>query len=195
MEHNEPSSPEERTRFVNSIRDSISGTFDDVWRRTHARLVDLTDAEYLWEPAPDGWTLRPDAEGRWHIDGEGGGGPTPNPVPVATIAWRIGHVGLMFVDFGTRLFHGRNITLDDVKFSGTAAGGREFLETAYLAHWREPLGAMADEHWWEPSGPAFFRYADRPIIDTVLHVLDEFTHHAGELGVLRDLFPTRPVGG
>lgn len=180
---------------MNSIRDSITRAFDEVWRRTRGRLDGLTEAEYLWEPVPDGWSLRPDAGGRWRIDGDGGGGPTPEPIPVATIAWRIGHVGLMFADFGTRLFHGRNITLDDVEFSGTVAGGLEFLETAYVVHWREPLGAMADERWWEPSGPAFFGYADHPVIDTVLHVLDELTHHAAELGVLRDLYPHRPLDG
>jgi hypothetical protein len=176
---------------VTDLRDSMTRAFDEVWRRTRGRLDGLTDAEYLWEPVPDGWTLRQDGEGRWLIDGEGGGGPAPDPVPVATIAWRIGHIGLMFTDFGTRLFHGRTITLDDVDFSGTAAGGLDFLETAFRDHWRQPLGAMPDERWWEPSGPAFFGYAGYPVIDTVLHVLDEFTHHAAELGVLRDLYGPR----
>ena len=142
---------------MNGIRGSITSVFDEVWRRTHGRLAGLTDAEYLWEPAPGGWTLRPDAEGRWHIDGEGGGGATPDPVPVATIAWRIGHIGLTFTDYGIRLFHGRNITLDDVEFPGTAAGGLEFLETAYYTHWREPLDTLPDERWWEPSGPSILR--------------------------------------
>lgn len=180
---------------MNGLRDSITRAFDEVWRRTRGRLDGLTDAEYLWEPVPGGWTLHQDGGGRWLIDGQGGGGPVPSPIPVATLAWRIGHVGLMFTDFGTRLFHSRNITLDDVDFSGTAAGGLDFLETAFRDHWREPLAAMADERWWEPSGPAFFGYAGHPVIDTVLHVLDEFTHHAAELGVLRDLYPHRTVDG
>ncbi|WP_051711872.1 DinB family protein [Spirillospora albida] len=180
---------------MTAIRDSITTVFDDVWTRTRDRLNGLTDDEYFWKPAPNGWTLRPDSTGRWHIDGEGGGGPTPDPVPVATIAWRMGHLGLTFTDFGTRLFHGRNITLDDVDFFGTAAGGVEFLENAYRVHWREPLGAMPDERWPEPSGPAFFAYADHPVLGTVLHVLDEFAHHAAELGVLRDLYPHRPPTG
>lgn len=172
-----------------AMRTSITSAFDDVWQRTQHRLAGLTDDEYLWEPAPDGWTLRPDAEGRWRMDGEGGGGPAPDPVPISTIAWRMGHIGLMFIDFGTRLFHGRNITLDDVEFFGTAAAGTEFLENAYRVHWREPLGRMADERWWEPAGAPFFAFADRPATDIVLHVLDEFVHHAAELGVLRDLYP------
>jgi hypothetical protein len=178
---------------MSGVRESIVRAFDDVWRRTSGRLDGLTDDEYLWEPVPGGWTVRPDGAGagRWLIDGEGGGGPAPDPLPFATIAWRIGHLGLTFTDYGIRLFQGRNITLDDVEFSGTADGGRRWLEEAFRVHWREPLEAMPDERWWGPSGPAFFGYADYPVIDTALHVLDEFTHHAAELGVLRDLYPHR----
>ena len=177
---------------MNNVRDSIGRAFDEVWRRTIGRLDGLTDEEYLWEPAPDGWTIRPDAAGRWLIDAEGGGGPAPDPVPVATLAWRIGHIGLTLTDYGIRLFQGRNITLDEVEFSGTAAGGLRFLETAFRDHWRGPFAAMPEERLWEPSGLAFFGYAGYPVIDTALHVLDEFTHHSAELGVLRDLYPHRP---
>lgn len=176
---------------MDGLDDSMGRVFDEVWRRTRRRLKGLTDAEYLWEPAPGGWTLRPGEDGRWRIDGEGGGGPAPDPVPVSTIAWRIGHLGLMFTDFGTRLFHGRNISLDDVEFSGTAADGLSFLRTAYRVHWRDPLTTITPDHWWRPCGPAFFAYADQPVLDVVLHVLDEFTHHTAELGVLRDLYPHR----
>lgn len=180
---------------MSGIRDSVAGVFDEVWERTRGRLEGLGDDEYLWEPVAGGWTLRADAAGRWLIDGDGGGGPAPDPVPVSTIAWRIGHVGLLFTDFGTRLFHGRNITLDDVEFAGTAAGGLAFLENAYRVHWREPLGEMTGERWWRPAGPAFFGHAHQPALDVALHVLDEFSHHAAELGVLRDLYANRPVDG
>jgi len=176
---------------MEDIDGAMVRVFDEVWRRTRRRLAGLGDDEYLWAPAPGGWTLRPDAGGRWRIDGEGGGGPAPDPVPVSSIAWRIGHIGLMFTDFGARLFHGRTIALDDVEFSGTAAGGLAFLKTAYRAHWREPLATITGERWWAPCGPAFFGYAEQPVMDVALHVLDEFTHHAAELGVLRDLYPYR----
>ncbi|MFC4910240.1 DinB family protein [Actinomadura gamaensis] len=170
-----------------SVQESITAQFDYAWRRTRDRLDGLTDAEYLWEPVPDGWTLRPDASGRWQIDGEGGGGPAPDPVPIPTIAWRMGHVALAFVDYGERLFHGRNITLDDVEFQGTAEGGTALLEDAYRRHWREPLGALAPDDWWRAAGPAFFAHAEKSALDVALHVLDEFVHHSAEIGVLRDL--------
>ncbi|MEV4256477.1 DinB family protein [Spirillospora sp. NPDC049652] len=172
---------------MTSAPESLIALFDHAWTRTRDRLSGLTDAEYLWEPVPDGWTLRPDASGRWHIDADGGGGPAPDPVPVPTIAWRMNHVALAFVDFGERLFNARNITIDDVEFSGTADGGVAFLEDAYRG-WREPLGKLAGDDWWRPGGPPFFAYADTPAYDVALHVLDEFIHHTAEIGVLRDLY-------
>ncbi|WP_064744162.1 DinB family protein [Actinomadura oligospora] len=179
---------------MTSAPESLIGLFDRAWTRTAARLAGLTDAEYLWEPVPDGWTIRPDESGRWRIDADGGG-PAPDPVPVPTIAWRMGHVGLTFVDFGERLFNGRNITIDDVEFSGTADGGVAFLENAYRRHWREPLEKLTAEEWWCPGGPAFFGFAERPVFEVVLHVLDEFVHHTAEIGVLRDLYgKIAPVG-
>ncbi|MCP2339102.1 DinB family protein [Actinomadura rupiterrae] len=178
-----------------SAPESITALFDQAWQRTRDRLSGLTDDEYLWEPVPDGWTLRPDASGRWLIDGEGGGGPAPDPVPVPTIAWRMGHIGLTFVDFGERLFNGRNITLDDVEFHGTADGGVAFLEDAYHRFWRQPLDGLGADDWWRPAGPAFFAYAESPAINVVLHVLDEFIHHTAEVGVLRDLWGRVGRGG
>lgn len=66
-------------------------------------LEGLADAEYLWEPAPGGWSVRPrgepsaDApagtvqvgEDRFAIDFAL---PEPSPPPVTTIAWRLAHV-------------------------------------------------------------------------------------------------------
>lgn len=170
---------------------SIIAVFDYVWGRTRARLDGLTDAEYLWEPAPGGWTLRQDASGRWRIDADGGGGAPPDPLPVTTIAWRLGHVGMMLIDYGTRLFEGGTITIDDVEFPGAASGVVPWLEWAYETHWRTPLAALPAEDWWKPVGPAFFRYADAPTVDMTLHVLDELIHHTAEVGVLRDLYPHR----
>ncbi|MEV5571980.1 DinB family protein [Spirillospora sp. NPDC052269] len=173
---------------MTSAPESLIALFDYAWTRTTDRLVGLTDAEYLWEPVPGGWTVRPDASGRWRIDADGGGGPAPDPVPVPTIAWRMGHFGMGFVDFGERLFNGRNITIDEFEISGTADGGIAFLENAYHRHWREPLGKLTAEEWWRPAGPAFHGYAGTPAFDVAMHVLDEFVHHSAEIGVLRDLY-------
>ncbi len=59
--------------------------------RLHQRLVDMSDAEFFWEPAPSCWTVRqhPTLSGRWEIDYDW---PPPDPPPLTTIAWRLVHI-------------------------------------------------------------------------------------------------------
>ncbi len=71
------------------------------WRvQLRPRLEGLTDAEYLWEPVPGCWSIRPRGEavsamaagaGDWVADIEF---PEPDPAPVTTIAWRLGHISI-----------------------------------------------------------------------------------------------------
>ena len=62
------------------------------------RLEGLTDEEYLWEPAPGSWSIRPRTEATTsHAAGAGDlvmdyAWPEPDPAPMTTIAWRIAHV-------------------------------------------------------------------------------------------------------
>ncbi|MFC5186065.1 DinB family protein [Actinomadura harenae] len=121
---------------MTSAAESLIALFGSVWTRTADRLAGLTDAEYLWEPVPDGWTVRPDASGRWRIDAEGAGGPAPDPVPFTTIAWRIGHTALTLIDYSESLFNNRNITINDVDFPGTAEIGvlRDLYGTTSPTH-------------------------------------------------------------
>lgn len=53
------------------------------------RLAGLSDEEYLWEPVPGMWSVRPDAAGRVRVDFLA---PEPPIPPVTTIAWRLDHV-------------------------------------------------------------------------------------------------------
>src|SRR5436190_21445171 len=62
------------------------------------RLATLSDDEYLWEPTPGSWTIRPRTETNTPlaagaedlvIDWDY---PPPTPPPLTTIAWRLGHV-------------------------------------------------------------------------------------------------------
>jgi hypothetical protein len=62
------------------------------------RLDGLTDDEYLWEPVPGCWSVRPRGTGTAPIQGGAGAMvidfafPSPDPAPFTTIAWRLGHV-------------------------------------------------------------------------------------------------------
>jgi hypothetical protein len=173
------------------IANSLASAFDQVWDRFLGRLDGLSDEEYLWNPVPDCWSVRPGDDGRWRIDGDGGdGGPAnaPVPPPITTIAWRIGHIGLTFIGYGDRLFADGKITLDDVEFASSATEAVAFLGNTYRGYWREGIGTLGQEQWWRSIGPAFGSYAEVSTTDLALHVLDELTHHAAEVGLLRDLY-------
>src|SRR5690348_17275180 len=66
------------------------------WRRRIVdRLAGLDDAEYLWEPVGNVWSVRPGPDGAWRADvGLHGSTWTPIvPLPFTTIAWRMWHLG------------------------------------------------------------------------------------------------------
>ena len=65
------------------------------WEQSAHRLArrcqGLTDAEYLWAPTSDAWTIRPDPDrpGRWTYDYDF---EPPPPAPVTSISWRLVHI-------------------------------------------------------------------------------------------------------
>src|SRR5688572_3825915 len=82
---------------------------DAVFARTRRRLDGLTDDEYLWEPAPNCWSVRerPDGSVRadWApyigdgevtasgvIQGTRTGGDARRPPPFTTLPWRLWHL-------------------------------------------------------------------------------------------------------
>ena len=176
---------------MNGTGKSLIAVFDYVWDRLTARLDGLTDGEYFWEPVPGCWSLRPDSQGRWRLDGGGGGGPAPDPVPVTTIAWRLGHLGGMAVGgFASRMFGDGTLTAERISFPPGADAVPGFLDEQYRA-WRAGMAGLGPEQWAAPLGPAWGPYAESGPLDLVLHVLDEVIHHGAEVGLLRDLYAAR----
>jgi len=88
--------------------------------------VGITDEEYLWEPAPGGWSLRRRGEaispmaygaGDWVLDFAL---TEPKPAPVTTIAWRLGH---LYTGFSLRWewsFGARKKLWDTIQFTPSA---------------------------------------------------------------------------
>ena len=62
---------------------------DFAYQRLMTRLEGLTDEEYLREPAPNSWTIRPNGDGTFTGDG---GFVWDEVPPVTTIAWRVSHI-------------------------------------------------------------------------------------------------------
>ena len=171
--------------------------FDSSRGISRDRLAGLTDAEYLWEPAPSCWSIRRRSEttrsgfgaGEWVLESER---PEPQPAPVTTIAWRLGH---LYAGFSLRwewTFGGRQKLWDSVEFTPSAA---EALDRfwALLDRWRDSVGAMTDEQLDTVGFGQWPHGLDRqlPFICIVWWTNRELIHHLSEVSVLRDLWAAK----
>ncbi len=174
-----------KVRVMTSERDDLISLSDYVWQRLRDRLSGLTDEEYLWEPAPGCWSIRPGTDGVWRADRVV---PPPDPEPVTTIAWRVCHIG------DDVLGDERNATWIGITPepqptpAGKPAAAAEALvrlEDNY-GYWRRCLEQVGDldAEVGAVGGP----YGHTTRRSFVLHELDEFIHHSAEVGVLRDLY-------
>jgi len=160
------------------------------------RLAGLTDAEYLWRPVDDVWSLTADATGALRPDG---GEPEPPTPPLTTIAWRMDHLtrGVL----GTRA---RSL------FGGSPVPASENADMYDERHWPEPIPATADQalvrlqqaiDLWQagvkglddeamlrPLGPRGGSYADDSYAALTLHINREVMAHGAEICLLRDLY-------
>lgn len=170
------------------VHQDLLGLADFAYQRLRTRLAGLTDEEYLWEPAPGCWTIRPDADGAWRPDGA----EWPmKPAPLTTIGWRLFH--LTYDVLGDE----RNATwigatpvdrsLDKSDESATAAGAIALLERAYDLFRRNVAAADADTLADEMGTIAGF-YARETRCQFVLHELDELIHHGSEIAAMRDMY-------
>jgi DinB superfamily len=171
----------------------IVGQLEFYWDvHLRPRLDGLTDDEYLWEPVPGSWSLRPGDDGRWAMDG----GCPSGPPPVTTIGWRMMHVaatGLLNragAFFGEDPFPAADMN-DPVRvptdLPGTAAGGIGFLEQAYRT-WHDGISALDEAGLTAKLGPKGGFFADDTMAGLIVHMNREIMHHGGEIGLLRDLY-------
>jgi len=145
------------------------------------RLVGLTDDEYFWEPVAGCWTVHPDGE----IDFVN---PEPEPAPFTTIAWRLAHVivGVLAMRNHSH-FGGAPADYQSWAYATDAATALHQLDDAYR-NWRDGVHRLSDEDLTKPIGPAEGPWADRPMIDLVLHINREVIHHGAEIACIRDLY-------
>lgn len=161
------------------------------------RFDGLTDDEYLWEPAPGAWSLRPRGAARTAMAAGGGDlvadfeYPEPSPAPVTTIAWRLAHV-LVGV-LGTRNaahFGGPPVDYLTRVWPPTAAQALAELDVEY-ERWTTGVASLDEEALARPVGPAEGDFAEHPMAGLVLHINRELIHHGAEIALLRDLYAHR----
>jgi len=173
--------------------------FDDARDRLIARLQGLTDDEYLWEPAPGSWSIRPREHSQtngplgkehWVMDFER---PEPVPPPVTTIAWRMCHLtnGLLYrADYTTGT---RSLAVDDYKIAPDAqaaisslAAGCETCRTVLTGTTDTDLDQIGRSQYPWGLDPGL------PFIEIVWWVNQELLGHGAEIALLRDLYRALP---
>lgn len=156
--------------------------------RLEGRCVGLTDAEYLWSPVADAWTIKPDPAhpGRWTYDYDFA---PPHPAPLTSISWRIVHLIADNEIYWEHAFGPGERTFADLEVPHTA----DRALTLWRAS-RQPittwLAAATDDQLLErrPSHLGEERTAG----EVIRVLLDEQTHHGAEVALLRDLFLRQP---
>ena len=157
------------------------------------RLDALTDEQYLWEPAPGSWSIRPRSEATAAMAVGAGEAvmdyamPEPDPPPLTTVAWRMAHIAIGI--FGMRAanhFGDGGVDYPTTDWSLTAAGGVELLDFHHDA-WINGVRSLDDDALARPCGPAEGPFAEYPMAALVLHITREALHHGAEITLLLDL--------
>jgi hypothetical protein len=154
------------------------------------RMAGLTDAEYLWEPADEVWTVRlvdgrprPDVE-TWPADA--------SAAPPRTLAWTLGHLGDGAATRADWLVGSHSLQDGDLTWPMQASDGLAFARRG-LDAWRDGLAQMTDADLDTVGRSAYPGGLDPelPLIDIVWWVNKELLFHAGEAWFVRDLYAAR----
>ncbi|WP_433544694.1 DinB family protein [Streptomyces sp. CA-294286] len=180
----------------------LTGPSRDSGNGTEIAVPPLTDDEYLWEPVPDCWSVRPRSSGPGPrasvLLGAGAWGrdatpaPHPEPPPFTTLAWRLGHLTELLVLRADHTVGSRSLTRADVVAAGDAATAVAAFEEGATA-WRTAL-LDADDTALDTVGHSQYPYGsdpEDPFVETVWWVNQELLHHGAEIALLRDLYAAR----
>jgi hypothetical protein len=168
--------------------DALVEQLDWHWvNQARPRLDGLTDDEYLWEPVPGCWNIRPDGQGGFTYDYVE---PEPEPPPVTTIGWRLGHIAGPVLGFRAHNHFGTGVSPQDLDLPGTADAMLALLDQMY-EDWTAGVRALGEDGLPRPCGPAEGPFAEYPLAALVLHINREAIHHLAEVALLRDLYRDR----
>ncbi len=160
----------------------LATAMEEAWTSLCGWLEGLTEAEFLWEPVPGCWTVRPTEEGRWTLDYAI---PDPDPPPFTTIAWRLLHLASCKIMYYEYAFGPEKLTWDTLDFPHTVADAMAWLQEGHaqlkaaLNNLSEAdLAEMRLTNWGEqwPTWRIFWTIAAHDL------------HHGAEISCLRDLY-------
>jgi hypothetical protein len=153
------------------------------------RLAGLTDDEFLWEPAPVSWSVRPGPDGRGVPDAESWAPIGEAGTPPRTLAWSIDHVANGMLQRADYLVGSHSVKSSDLVWPLTADEGVRAMFDA-LAAWRTGLDTMTDADLDTVGRSAYPDGLDPtlPLIEIVWWVNKELVFHSAEIWYARDLY-------
>lgn len=165
----------------------------------------ITDAELLWEPVADCWSVRRREDGpgprATFLTGVGAWGrdaapyPHPEPAPFTTIAWRLSHLSEMFTLRTDHISGSHRLTRDDFRSHGEAAAAVADFEAASAA-WHTMLLSL-DDGVLDKIGYSSYPHGsdpEDPLLEVIWWMNQELLHHGAEIALLRDLHRARGAG-
>ena len=158
------------------------------------RLEGLTDHEYLWEPVPGAWNLRP--AGQVRTSKAAGKGeflqehePGAQPPPLRTIAWLVCHLVEMQTRRHDYTLGTHSVGRDDLEWPATADAALAALDEAY-DRWRSVFDLVPAAEFDQVGRSDYPQGLDPtlPLVDILWWMNREYIHHTAEIAFLRDLY-------
>jgi hypothetical protein len=179
--------------WTTGLLDQLGFQWDGVLR---PRLDALTDEAFHWEPVEGMWGVRRRAAARSALP-QGAGDVVmdfaldpPSPTPLTTIAWRLGHIAVVYGERAANHFGDGGVTHGTTDWPLDVAG-----MLALIDHWHDRwvagVASLDAAGLARPCGPAEGPYAAEPLANLVLHINREILHHGAEVALMMDLFAHR----
>jgi hypothetical protein len=166
---------------------------DLCWSLFEYHASSLTDEECLWEPAPDAWTVRADAAGRWVADWVV---PEPSPVPATTIGWLTWHVGFWWTSTHGVCFGSGAPDRSSIFWPGSASAAVSWLGSLKDA-WRTALLEVSSSELDSTSRTAALPFGAEPLPlgQVAAWVNFELAKNVAEIGQTRHLYALKAASG
>ena len=167
-----------------TVHEDVLSYFDEWLRRVRERLDGLSEDEYLWEPVPGCWSVRPTPDGPRSI--------ASSPIPILRRSPRSrGACGTSPSSASTATRPECSAVTapisTDRHFTLEASEAVDILERA-AANFRAGLVDKGPNWLFDQLGPKYGPYAEATFLGLMLHVIDELVHHGAEVALLRDLY-------
>jgi DinB family protein len=161
--------------------------FDLAWALLDFHLERLQPDDFLWEPSPHCFTVRPDADGVWVADWEE---PEPDQAPNPTIAWLTWHIGWWWTVTIAHVQQRTPPERSDVNWPGDGPSAVAWLQ-ALRPQWLSALDGLKDGDLEAVAPFPWYDNPERTVAHMVAWVNAELMKNAAEIGMLRLLRASR----